>query len=106
MALYEATVQIVPVLMIALFVDSRTSQGNPSRGARVQNRVYIVLSVGAFVVALLTVARLLDPNRITEAVVLSALIGCIVLMGAQAWSRSRRSAAARTDASDHSRKPK
>lgn len=88
--MYEATVQVVPVLMIALFVDARTSTANPSRGTRIQNRLYIVLSVGAFVVALLTVARLLTPNRLTEAVVLGALIGCIVLLGAQAWSRFRR----------------
>lgn len=91
MGLYEATVQIVPVLMIALFVDSRTSTVTRSRSALIQKRVYIVLSVGAFVVALLTVADLLRPSRLTEAVVLGALIGCVVLMGAQAWSRFSRS---------------
>jgi hypothetical protein len=95
MGLYEVTVQIVPVLMIALFVDSRTSKVNPSRSARIQNRVYIVLSVVAFVVALLTVAQILAPSRPTEAIVLSALIGCIVLMGAQAWSRFSRSSTPR-----------
>lgn len=90
MGLYEATVQIVPVLMIALFVDSRTVNVHPSRGALIQSRIYIVLSVGAFVVALLTVARLVGPSRLTEALVLAALIGCVVLMGAQAWSRFTR----------------
>ncbi len=96
MGLYETTVQIVPVLMIALFVDARTSAAPHSRSTRLQNRFYILLSVGAFVIALLTVAGIVGANRITEAVVLGALIGCVALLGAQAWTRFSAPAAART----------
>lgn len=90
MGLYEAAVQVVPVLMIALFVDSRTATPVRERAARLQSRVYVLLSVVAFFVAILTVAEVLAPNQISAAVVLGALIGCIMLMGVQGWARFGR----------------
>ena len=100
MALYEITVQVVPVLMIALFLDTRTaapSPGGPAVWPRVLNRAYIVLCVGAFVVSLLIVAGVFAPGRVTAALVIGALVGCISLMAAQAWTRFDTAARRRRD---------
>ncbi|SDD67568.1 hypothetical protein [Auraticoccus monumenti] len=87
MALYEIALQVVPVLMIALFLDARTAAHPPLR-ARVQNRLYVGLCVGAFAVSLLVVAGVLRSGQATDAVVIAALTGCIILMAAQAWRHS------------------
>jgi len=92
MALYETTVQIVPVLMIALFLDTRTASSGASgssRSKRIQERVFIVLCVGAFAASLLIVAGVLPAGVTTQALVIAALIGCIALMAEPAWRRSR-----------------
>jgi hypothetical protein len=88
--LYEITVQVVPVLMIALFLDGRTARQRTARSAgleRLQAALFLVLCVGAFVVSSLIVADVLDQGRVTDALVIGALIGCIVLMAAKAWRR-------------------
>jgi len=89
-ALYEITVQVVPVLMIALFLDSRIALARTARSARserIQTGVFLFLCVGAFAVSLLIVADVLEEGRVTDALVISALIGCIGLMAAKAWRR-------------------
>ncbi|WP_157426307.1 hypothetical protein [Agromyces salentinus] len=89
-ALYEITVQVVPVLMIALFLDTRIAPARTARSAsseRLQTVVFLFLCVGAFVVSLLIVADVLVEGRVTDALVISALIGCIGLMAAKAWRR-------------------
>ncbi|KJQ52708.1 hypothetical protein [Microbacterium sp. SA39] len=89
-ALYEITVQVVPVLMIALFLDTRIALARTARSARserLQTAVFLFLCVGAFVVSLLIVADVLVRGRVTDALVISALIGCIGLMAAKAWTR-------------------
>ncbi|WAP52212.1 hypothetical protein OL239_02585 [Arthrobacter sp. ATA002] len=94
MILYETTAQIVPVLMIALFLDTRTATattGRSPRSKRLQNRVFIVLCVGAFSASLLIIAGVLLDGVITQALVIAALIGCIALMAEPAWRRSRSS---------------
>lgn len=91
MDLYENALQVIPVFMIALFLDTRTSPPTAAgrrRQSKVQERVYIVLSVGAFAVSLSVVSGVLDPGRATHAVVLGALMGCTVLMAARAWLRT------------------
>lgn len=102
MILYETTAQIVPVLMIALFLDTRTATattGRSPRSKRLQNRVFIVLCVGAFSASLLIIAGVLLDGVITQALVIAALIGCIALMAEPAWRRSaaRRSARTQSD---------
>ncbi|WP_157973811.1 hypothetical protein [Desertihabitans aurantiacus] len=50
MTLHEITLQVVPVLVIALFLDTRTTSratAGPPRRARAQHRVYLALSVSA-----------------------------------------------------------
>ena len=98
MILYENSLQVIPVLMIALFLDSRTtSPVGPGRLQRadVQRRAYIVLSVGAFAVSLSVVSGILAPGSFTQAVVIGALMGCTVLMAAQAWRGTDRPAVRR-----------
>lgn len=93
MTLYENALQVIPVLMIALFLDTRTAMSvtaDRQRGTDVQKRAYIVLSVSAFAVSLSVVAGVLDPGKVTQALVIGALMGCTVLMAAQAWRRSER----------------
>lgn len=100
MALYEIALQVVPVLMIALFLDARTAGRTPTHPplrARVQNGVYVGLCVGAFAVSLLVVAGVLPSGRATDAVVIAALTGCISLMAAQAWRRLDGAPAPRPD---------
>lgn len=90
MPLYEIAVQVVPVLMVALFLDTRASHprpGSPHRWVRLQTRVYLILCVSAFAVSLLVVTDIIPTGRATEALVIGALIGCIVLMAGQAWRR-------------------
>lgn len=89
MTLYEIASQVVPLLMIALFVDSRTVLSASRRADIVRSRVYVTLSTAAFIVAVLTVAGVLEPGVVTEAIVLGALLGCIVLLSVQAWARPR-----------------
>ncbi len=93
MILYETSLDVIPVLMIALFLDTRTAPPaatDRQLSAQVQQRAYIALSVSAFAVSLSVVSGILDPGRVTQAVVIGALMGCTVLMAAQAWRRSGR----------------
>lgn len=88
--LYEITVQVVPVLMIALFLDSRVALARTARSQRserLQNAVFLMLCVVAFAVSLLIVADVLGQGRATDALVIGALIGCIGLMAVKAWRR-------------------
>ena len=92
MMLYENSLQVIPVLMIALFLDTRTATPFSSDRQRtdVQKRAYIVLCVSAFAVSLSVISGILDPGSLTQAVVIGALMGCTVLMAAQAWHGSER----------------
>lgn len=98
MILYENALQVLPVLMIALFLDTRATAsgvGERQRSAANQGRLYILLCVGAFAVSLSVISGLLVPGRVTQAVVLGALMGCTVLLAALAWRRSGRGVARR-----------
>jgi hypothetical protein len=91
-ALYENAMQVVPVLLIAVFLDTRSSDDQPmSRRQRswerVQGRAFAVLGVIAFMVSLFVVAGVLDGADLTEAIVISALSGCISLLLARIWRR-------------------
>lgn len=100
MALYEIALQVVPVLMIALFLDTRTASHISTRTTwrtRAQHRLYVVLCVSAFVVSLLVVADILRHGRATEALVIGALTGCVSVMAGQAWLRFDGAPASRPD---------
>ena len=98
MALYESALQVIPVLMIALFVDAgvatATARERPRR-ARAQKRAYVVLCVAASAVSLCVVSGILSPGRSAQAVVIAALMGCLVLLAAQAWPRPGRRSTSR-----------
>ena len=90
MILYEIALQVVPVLMITLFLDTRTASDSPvgpGRWARLQNRLYVILCVSAFAVSLFVVAGILGQGQITQALVIGALMGCTILLAAPAWRR-------------------
>lgn len=88
-SLYDAAVQVVPVLMIALFVDARTA-ATATLWLRMQHYLYLGLCVSAFTLSLLILAGVVDGNPIAEGVVIAALLGCIGLLAGQAWTRLSR----------------
>jgi hypothetical protein len=56
--LYETTMQVVPLLLIALFLDRRPSRTEGTAGShtyeRVQNRIFLVLGLAGFMFLLCT----------------------------------------------------
>ncbi|GAA4185462.1 hypothetical protein GCM10022252_15880 [Streptosporangium oxazolinicum] len=90
-ALYDNAMQVVPVLLIALFLDSRGTDRQtghrPRRWENAQDRLFALLGVVAFVVSMLVVAGVVDDSRVTAATVIAALSGCIGLLFARIWFR-------------------
>ncbi|MER5647065.1 hypothetical protein [Streptosporangium sp. NPDC002524] len=93
-ALYDNAMQVVPVLLIALFLDTRgvdRQTGHPPRRwENAQDRLFAVLGVVAFTVSMFVVAGVADGGRLTEAIVIAALSGCIGLLFARIWFRLTR----------------
>lgn len=84
MILYEGALQVVPVLLIALFIETRDADRQGSRALRrwahVQDRVYAALGVAAFMVSLLVVADVLAAGRLPAAIVIATLSGCMGML--------------------------
>ncbi|WP_229399276.1 hypothetical protein [Micromonospora okii] len=84
MALYEGAMQVVPVLLIALFIESRTVDRSASRTKRrwanLQDRVFAVLGIVAFMVSMLVVAGIATAGRGPAAIIIATLSGCMGLL--------------------------
>ncbi|MGX6607888.1 hypothetical protein ACWKSP_38050 [Micromonosporaceae bacterium Da 78-11] len=93
-ALYENAMRVVPVLLIALFLDTRSPDRRKSRLARwwedAQDRLFALLGVAAFMDSMLVVAAVVDDGQATAAIVIAALSGCIGLLLAKIWHRFAR----------------
>jgi hypothetical protein len=93
-ALYEGAMQAVPLLLIALFLDSRNAaqEGTPRSQwwERMQDRAFALLGVIAFMVSMFVVAGVTRSNPLLDAIVLAALSGCISLLLVQIWRRLER----------------
>jgi protein-S-isoprenylcysteine O-methyltransferase Ste14 len=88
--LYTTTMQMVPLLLIALFVDNRDDDDRSStrrRWQRVQDKTYALLAVAAFFTSMFVTSRVIDSSRFTTAIVLAALSGTMTLLLLQIWRR-------------------
>lgn len=95
MLLYEATVQVIPLLLIALFLDSRagdeaTLSPRGRRWMRMQDKAFAVLGTCAFVLSLLIIAGTAPSHRVTDAVVIATLSLAMGLLFARIWRRFDR----------------
>lgn len=93
--LYENAMQVVPVLLIALFLDTRSSDRRKSRIARwwedAQDKLFALLGVAAFMVSMLVVAAVVEGGKATAGIIIAALSGCTGLLLAKIWLRFARS---------------
>ncbi|MEU1364466.1 hypothetical protein ABZ356_32065 [Micromonospora zamorensis] len=94
MALYEMAMQVVPVLLIALFIDTRGTD-RPTTGAmrrwtEVQDRLYAALGVVAFMASMLVVADIVAAGRVPAAIVIATLSGCMAMLYVRILQRFAR----------------
>ncbi len=79
--------QVVPVLLIALFIETRSIDRQASRAMRrwadVQDRGYAALGVVAFMVSMLVVADIVAAGRAPAAIVIATLSGCMGMLYAR-----------------------
>ena len=104
MLLYEGAMQVVPVLLITLFIESRHADGQADHAKRrwtvMQDRGYAALGLAAFLVSMLVVAEIVPAGRITAAIVIATLSGCMGLLYKrilQRFDRGRQQDQAATD---------
>jgi hypothetical protein len=97
--IYETTMQVVPLLLIALFVDRRGSAASSPglrsrRWARAQDRIIAVLGFVAFFVSMFVLSQSIAHNSVTLAIVIAALSGSIGMLFGLIWTRFGSSGAA------------
>lgn len=90
--LYESAMQVVPLMLIALFLDRRGTAdadipARVRRWYRLQDKLITVLCAVAFVISLLVVAGSFEPNLVFRAIIVAALAGSIGILFAQIWRR-------------------
>jgi hypothetical protein len=80
---------VVPLLLIALFLDRRMADtGTSTRSRRLQrwsSKFSLLLNAVAFLVSLFIVAGVVEASSVTVAVVISAVAGSIGLLCGQIW---------------------
>ena len=86
--------QMVPLLLIALFVDRVDDQLPSTRRERhwqrIQDKTYALLAVAAFFTSMFVASDVIDSSRFTTAIVISALGGSMTLLLLQIWRRFDR----------------
>ncbi len=101
MLLYEGAMQVVPVLLIALFIETRSVDGQASRAMRrwadVQDRGYAALGIVAFMVSMFVVADILAAGRVPAAIVIATLSGCMGMLYVRILQRFARDRGQRQD---------
>ncbi|VXC08716.1 hypothetical protein [Pseudoclavibacter sp. 8L] len=89
--LYEAALQVVPLLLIALFLDRRVTGDETTARARRWHRwsskFSLLLNGIAFMLSLFVVAGVIPAGSLTMAIVISAVAGSIGLLCGQIWQR-------------------
>lgn len=92
--LYESALQVVPLLLIALFLDRRIpgdeTTASAQRWQRWSNKFSLLLNAIAFLLSLFIVAGVMPTSSLTTAVVISAVAGSIGLLCGQIWQRIDR----------------
>lgn len=98
--LYEGALQVVPLLLIALFLDRRMGGSEQTaqarRWQRWSSRFSLLLNALAFMLSLFIVADVLPAGPLTTGIVISAVAGSIGLLCGQIWQRIDESAAGRS----------
>ncbi len=89
---YEGAMQVVPLLLIALFLDNRASTPEPrnrlGRGLmRFQDRAIAVLCLIAFFISMFVLVGTVPITALTNAMVIAALSGSIGLLFGTIWRR-------------------
>ncbi|SBT40751.1 hypothetical protein [Micromonospora auratinigra] len=101
MILYEGALQVVPVLLIALFIETRSLDRTGSRAMRrwenVQDRVYAALGLVAFMVSLFVVAEIVPAGRLPAAIIIATLSGCMGMLYVRILQRFARDGGRRRD---------
>lgn len=83
--------QVVPLLLIALFLDRRSTADQTGTGwlartwLRLQNRIIAILGIVAFFVSMFVIAGVLGHTTLTASVVISALSGSVGLLFSLIW---------------------
>jgi len=99
--IYEGAMQVVPLLLIALFIDNRPNQPEP-RGrvaqglVRFQDRAIAVLCFVSFFISMFVLGGAVPVSGFTTAVVIAALSGSIGLLFSTIWRRFAATAGNRT----------
>lgn len=92
MLLYENTMQVVPLLLIALFLDSDTTEDLTATRLtrwwiRMQDKAFALLGMLSFMTSMFIVAGVAEPSRGTAAIVITTLGLAISLLFARIWRR-------------------
>ncbi|UPO78443.1 hypothetical protein [Arthrobacter sp. Helios] len=89
--LYESAVQVVPLLLIALFLDRRIESDDTTaearRWSRWSNKFSLLLNAIAFMVSVFVLAGVMPVSSLSMAIVISAVAGSIGVLFAQVWQR-------------------
>jgi hypothetical protein len=89
--LYEGALQVVPLLLIALYLDRRITIANDSARAQRWNRwsskFSLLLNALGFLLSLLIVSGAVPATSLTAGVVISAVAGSFGLLTGQIWQR-------------------
>ncbi|WP_141714792.1 hypothetical protein [Micromonospora mirobrigensis] len=92
---------MVPVLLIALFIETRGVDRQGSRAMRrwahVQDRVYAALGLVAFMVSLFVVAGIVPAGRPPAAIIIATLSGCMGMLYVRILQRFARDGDQRHD---------
>lgn len=91
--LYENAMQVVPILLIALFLGNRDVEERHATPMgrswdRAQDKIFAVLGVVAFYTSMFVVAGVVDDSPVTMGIVIAALSGSIALLFVQIWAVS------------------
>ncbi|MGX6604022.1 hypothetical protein ACWKSP_18035 [Micromonosporaceae bacterium Da 78-11] len=98
--IYESAMQVVPLLLIALFLDNRSTAetSHSARGRRllrIQDRVIAALGFIAFFTSMFVLAQVVEHSSMTSGIVISAVSGAAGLLFGMIWRRLNRPTAPR-----------
>ncbi|WP_410813466.1 hypothetical protein [Micromonospora sp. 067-2] len=90
--IYESAMQVVPLLLIALFLDNRSTADTPRsttgrRLLRIQDRFIAGLGFIAFFTSMFVLAHVVKHSSVTSGIVIAAMGGATGLLFGLIWKR-------------------